>query len=114
MDEAGQWIMVLAAAAITYMWRGLGVMVAGRFSADSEMVRWIGYVAYAMLAGLFSRMILMPAGQLALVALEWRLGAALVAIASWRLAGRNVVVGTLAGVGFLIVLNFWGPAHPAV
>ncbi len=110
MDELGQWIMVLAAAAITYVWRALGVVVAGRFSADSEVVRWIGYVAYAMLAGLFSRMIVLPAGQLAEVPLVWRLGAVAVAIAAWRLAGRNVVVGTLSGVAFLIVLNFWGPA----
>ena len=110
MDELGQWVMVLAAAAITYAWRAMGVMVAGRFSADSEVVRWIGYVAYAMLAGLFSRMILLPAGQLAEVPLLWRLFAVAVAIAAWRLLGRNVVLGTLTGVAFLIVLNFWGPA----
>lgn len=113
MDGIDQWVMVLAAAAITYIWRGLGVVVAGRFGAGSEMVRWIGFVAYAMLAGLFSRMILLPAGQLAQVPLEWRLGVVVIAIAAWRLAGRNVVIGTLSGVAVLIVLNFWQPAFPA-
>ncbi len=113
MDEIGQWVMVLAAAAVTYIWRGLGVVVAGRFSADSEVVRWIGFVAYAMLAGLFSRMILIPAGQLAQVPLEWRLGAVAIAIVVWRLVGRNVVVGTLSGFAFLIVLNFWQPTFPS-
>lgn len=107
-DETGQWLMVLAAAAVTYLWRGLGVVVAGRFSADSEIVRWVGFVAYAMLAALFTRMILLPAGQLADVPLVWRLGVLAVAVAVWRFAGRNIVIGTLSGVAVLIALNYGG------
>lgn len=113
MDDIGQWVMVVAAAAVTYFWRGLGVMIAGRFSAGGEAVRWVGFVAYAMLAGLFSRMILLPAGQLVEVPLAWRLATVAVALLAWRLTGRNVFLGTCCGVAALIALNFWGAALPA-
>jgi branched-subunit amino acid transport protein len=108
MKELVPWLLVLGAAAITYVWRAAGVAVAGRFSADSAVVRWVSCVAYAMLAGLFARMILLPAGELAQVPLAVRLGAAVLAVAVWRAAGRNVFAGSCAGVALVILLTVLG------
>jgi branched-subunit amino acid transport protein len=108
MDGLAPWLIVLGGAAITYVWRALGVVVAGRFAPDGAAVRWVGCVAYAMLAGLFARMILLPAGQLAQVPLSLRVGAVLVAVVAWFLAGRSVFLGTCAGVATVIALMLWG------
>jgi branched-subunit amino acid transport protein len=108
MDGVWPWIMVLACAAVTYFWRAAGIVVAGRFSPDGALVRWVGCVAYAMLAGLFARMILIPAGQLAAVPLHWRIAALVVGVVVWRVAGRNVFLGTCAGVGAVMALTWWG------
>jgi branched-subunit amino acid transport protein len=106
--EATPWLIVLASAVITFALRASGVLVAGRFSPDGPLVRWVGLVAYAMLAGLFARMILLPAGQFAQVPLYWRLAAVALTLAVWRVAGRNVFLGTCAGVGAVILLTLYG------
>ena len=54
-----------AAVAVSYMWRALGVAVSGRIDPDSDLFLWIHCVAYAMLAGLVSRMLFLPSGALA-------------------------------------------------
>ena len=108
MDDYWPWIMVLACAAVSYFWRASGILLAGRFAADSPVVRWVGCVAYAMLAGLFARMILIPAGQLAAVPLHWRIASVVVGVIVWRAAGGNVLLGTCAGVGAVIALTWWG------
>ena len=108
MKEFTPWLLVLAAAAITYVWRAAGVVVAGRFAADSALVRWVSCVAYAMLAGLFARMIVLPVGQLATVPLAARVGATVLAIVVWRVARRNVFIGSCAGVAAVILLSLFG------
>lgn len=105
MNELTPWLLVLAAAAITYAWRAAGVVVAGRFSADSALVRWVSCVAYAMLAGLFARMIVLPVGQLATVPFAGRIGAMILAIVVWRIARRNVFIGSCAGVAAVVLLT---------
>jgi len=108
MKDLTPWLLVLGAAAITYVWRAAGVLVAGRFAPDGAVVRWVSCVAYAMLAGLFARMILLPAGQLAEVPLAARVGAMVIAIGVWLLARRNVFIGSCAGVGTVILLTIFG------
>jgi branched-subunit amino acid transport protein len=75
--------------------------------AEGPVVRWVGCVSYAMLAGLFSRMLLIPTGNLADVPLEFRLAAVALAIAGWLLFGRNVFIGACAGVGAIIGLTLF-------
>src|SRR5690606_17161719 len=38
-------LLVLACGLATYVWRGLGVLLSGRFSADGEFFTWAGCVA---------------------------------------------------------------------
>ena len=49
----------------TFIWRAFGVAVASRIDISSDLFQWFNCVAYAMLAGLITRVILIPAGALA-------------------------------------------------
>ena len=59
------WILLILCTLGTYAWRGLGVLLAGRLEPDSDLFRWVSCVAYAMIAGLVMRLIVMPGGPLA-------------------------------------------------
>ena len=65
--------LVMACGLSTYLWRGLGVLLSGRIRADGEFFRWAGCVAYAMIAGLTVRILLLPTGTLAFTPL-WAAG----------------------------------------
>ena len=58
-------LLVVACGLATYLWRGLGMLISGKVRMDSEFFVWAGCVAYAMIAGLTVRIILLPTGTLA-------------------------------------------------
>ena len=100
--------LVLACAAGSYVWRGLGVWVADRIDVESGWFRWITCVAFAMIAGLMARVILLPVGELAHTSLAQRLAGVAVAVLVFRIARRNLGVGVLAGAATLPVLGYLG------
>ncbi|MCB9959536.1 MAG: AzlD domain-containing protein [Rhodospirillaceae bacterium] len=97
MDEPFAWLTIAVAAVVTYMWRGLGVALAGRVAPDSKVLEWVTCVAYALLAGLVARMILVPVGPLAEVALWMRLAAIAACVGCYLAFGRRLLPGVLAG-----------------
>jgi len=96
------WIGVLLCAAATYAWRGLGVLLSGRLNPGSVLFQWVSCVAYALVAGLIARIIVMPSGLLSQTALADRLLTCVVALLAYRLARRNMFAGLLAGVVFFV------------
>ncbi|OGA48242.1 MAG: hypothetical protein A3F74_19675 [Betaproteobacteria bacterium RIFCSPLOWO2_12_FULL_62_58] len=100
------WLLVLACAVGTYLWRGLGVPLSGRIETDSELFNWIACVAYAMVAGLITRIIVMPTGMLAHSLLMDRLLACALALIAFHASRRNLFVGVGGGVLTLIVLGY--------
>ncbi len=98
------WIVCLAAAAVTYFWRGLGVALSGRIHPTDPVFEWISCTAYALLAGLVARMIVLPIGTLENVDAPVRIGTAAFALAVYFLFKRNLVAGILAGP---LALAFW-------
>ncbi|MGD1880264.1 MAG: AzlD domain-containing protein [Kiloniellaceae bacterium] len=103
------YVLVIVAGLATYFWRALGVTLSGRIDAGSRLFEWVACVAYAMLAGLIARMILLPNGPLAATAAADRLGAAVVALAIFFLTRRNIGLGVAAGAGALVLIS-WGRA----
>lgn len=99
------WLIVLACGLGTYAWRGLGVLLSGRIEVDSELFNWVACVAYAMVAGLIARIIVLPSGILALSPLPDRLVACALALAAYYLSRRNLFVGVGAGVLALIAFG---------
>ena len=91
------WIIVLASAAATFVWRALGVLVTRRIDANGALFRWITCVSYAMVAGLIFRMIVMPESELAEVSLPIRISAVAIAFAAYFAFKRRLVAGVLAG-----------------
>jgi branched-subunit amino acid transport protein len=90
-------LLVIACGLATYLWRGLGVLLSGRIAANGEFFNWAACVAYAMIAGLTARILLMPSGSLAEAPLWARLLACAAALAGYFLLRRNLLLGIVAG-----------------
>jgi branched-subunit amino acid transport protein len=97
-QTAEPWVLVLASAGATYIWRALGVILSGRIRVESELFDWVACVAYAMVAGLIMRIIVMPTGLLAQSFLIDRLLACTVALVAFYASRRNLFIGVLTGV----------------
>lgn len=100
-------LLALVCGAGTYLWRAGGVALSARIRPDSELFAWIGCVAFAMLAGLISRVVLLPSGALEHTSLWQRLGATAVALLVYFFATkRNLFAGVIASAVamFLILL----------
>ena len=99
-------VLVLICGVATYLWRGLGVALARTLDVDGELFRWVSCVAFAMIAGLMSRMILMPTGAMAATGLPERLAATACALlAYFVLTRRNLFVGVSAGALAIVALE---------
>ena len=99
-----EWLVLLGAIAATYVWRGLGVVLATRIDPNGAVFQWVGCVSYAMLAGLIARMTILPLGALAEAPLWVRLLAMAVAFFMFFAAGRRMFPAVFAGVAAFILL----------
>ncbi len=109
MEAEFFWAIVLACGVATFVWRGLGVLVARRIDANGAFFRWITCVSYAMVAGLIFRMIVMPSSELADVSLQVRIAAVAIAFGAYFLFKRRLVAGVLAGgLSLSAMVVFWG------
>ncbi|WP_029008533.1 AzlD domain-containing protein [Azospirillum halopraeferens] len=107
-DSPAIWAVLAAGAAVTYAARGLGVALSGRIDPAGAVFRWVGCVAYALLAALVARMILLPVGPLQETATGQRLLAVLAALAVFYAARRSVAAGAAAGTAMMIALAWSG------
>ncbi len=102
------WVVVILSGLATYLWRALGVAIAGRVNPQSEAFKLFTCVAYAMLAGLIARMIVLPEGVLAETPLAFRLIAVTAAVVVFFGFRRNLPLGTATGVGiFALLISVW-------
>jgi branched-subunit amino acid transport protein len=106
MKEHYPWLVIAAAALTTYAWRGVGVLLSGRIDLDSAVFRWVSALAYALLAALIARMIVLPIGPLAATALPDRLGAVAAAAAIFLLTRRNLLLGVTVGAVVMMALTY--------
>jgi branched-subunit amino acid transport protein len=106
VPDADLWgiAVVVAGAVATLIWRALGVTLSGRIKADSPVLDLIGCVAYALLAALVARMIVLPIGPLQATGLPVRLLAAAVAVVVFYVTRRSLLAGVVAGGGALALL----------
>ena len=75
----------------TYFWRAMAVVMSGKLTVESELFRWVECVAYAMVAGLMMRIVLMPSGVLAASPMADRIAGCIIALAAYRLFKRNQI-----------------------
>ncbi len=105
MSDATLAAIVLASGAGTYLWRALGVVLAGRIRTDGPLFEWVGCVAYAMIAGLMVRIVVLPTGVLAHAPLTGRLAALAIALVVYRATRRNLFLGVGAGFAVLVAVQ---------
>jgi branched-subunit amino acid transport protein len=99
----GETLLVVLCGLGSYLWRALGVLFSGRIRTSGPAFTWVACVAYAMIAGLAVRLILLPGGTLAASALGDRLAACAVAMAVYFVfTRRNLFFGV--GAGFLTMI----------
>jgi branched-subunit amino acid transport protein len=84
------WLLLTVCGLATYLWRGPGVLIASEIDARGALFTWVSCVAYAIIAGVVSRMLVMPTGALA---------------AYFWLTRRNLFVGVAAGAAALWLLR---------
>lgn len=101
---ADVWLLIVLATAATYASRLAGVIFVGRVAASGPVLQWVACVAYALLAGLVSRMLLLPIGPLALTTPSARIAGVAAAVAVWLAFKRNVLLGVVAGTATLALL----------
>ena len=104
MAEYWPWQLALVAGLATLKWRVLGVYFSGKLETTSPVFDWVSCVAYALIAGLVTRMIIFPIGTLQETSPEARLAGAALALVIFFAARRSVLMGTFAGVGLFVVL----------
>lgn len=109
MPDWQLWALVAACGAATYVWRALGAAIAGRVSPESETFRLFACIAYAMLAGLIARMVVLPVGILDETPLAMRLIAVGLAVAVFFASRRNLPLAVAVGVGVFALLNALWP-----
>jgi len=80
------------------------MLISGRVGMDSEFFIWAGCVAYAMIAGLAVRILLLPTGALAATPLPERLIACALALIVYFSSRRNLFVGIATGFVALVTL----------
>ena len=97
-------LLVVACGLATYLWRGFGMLLSGRVSMESDFFIWAACVAYALIAGLTVRIVLMPTGTLAATPLPERLVACAIALVVYFVVRRNLFVGIAAGFAALVTL----------
>ena len=100
------WLLLAACGVATYLWRGPGVALSASIDPRSRGFAWVACVAYATIAGLVSRMLLMPTGELAEIALwERAIGSAAALAAYFWMTKRNLFAGTVAGALALCLIR---------
>lgn len=100
------WLLLAACGVATYLWRGPGVLLSAGIDPRSRGFTWIACVAYAIIAGVVSRMLVMPTGELAEITLVERTAGSAAALAAYFwLTRRNLFVGIFAGASALWVLR---------
>jgi len=100
------WAVLIMASLGTFLWRGLGVLLSGRLDQNSAFFRWLTCVAYAMVAALVVRIIVLPVGMMVQMPLSLRLIAAGAALAI-MLVKKNALVPALLTGTLLTVFFSW-------
>ena len=72
MGDAYLWFLVMLAVLGTFSWRFLGVVIGDRIPKDSIWSLWINAVAYAMVAGVMTLLVVFPTGLVAEIGMGWR------------------------------------------
>ena len=99
------WILVLLAFLGTGFWRWLGIAIGDRIPQESLLSLWVNAVAYAMVSGVMTLIVVFPSGLVAETELSARLAALVVALSVMLWRGNMIIAVTSGLVAFLAVTH---------
>ena len=105
MDRPDPWLVLLLAIATTFVWRAAGTVTASRINPAGALFQWFNCLSYAMLAGLITRVILLPVGMLAETPAMDRMIAMGAGFAVFALFRRNVFAATVTAFAVFLALT---------
>lgn len=91
----------------TDIWRVLGVVLAGGIDENSEALVFVRAVATSLVAAVIAKLILFPAGSLAIAPVELRVIAAAAGFATFLASGKRVFFGIIVAEFCLIFGAWW-------
>ena len=103
MVDLKAWFGVFLAFFATFLWRVLGLVLAGRISSTGLLMRWINAVAYSMVAGVLMLILVNPTGILLTASLGARLSGLFTSIFVIY-AVRNIPLSM--GIGICVFVAF--------
>lgn len=89
-DPQSLWLVLGLATFGTFIWRAAGMAIASKIKANGDVFNWIACIAYAMLAALIARIMILPVGTLADTPMIDRLIALAVGFILFFLTGRTL------------------------
>ncbi|HEV2000032.1 MAG TPA: AzlD domain-containing protein [Xanthobacteraceae bacterium] len=95
-------LVILAGFLPTEIWRAAAVVLAHGLDEDSEWLIFVRAVATALVAGVITRIVLVPTGDLVAVPLAIRVGAVAIGFVVFFVARRSMLLGVLAGEAVMI------------
>lgn len=98
--------LFVAGFCATQPWRYLGVFLSRGIDEDAEILIWVRTVSTALVAGLVARMVLLPAGALASVPQNVRVGAFFIGICVFYLARKSLAAGVFSGAAALMLAQY--------
>lgn len=102
-------LLVLIGFLPNEIWRMLGLVFSHGLDETSEILQWVRATATAILAAVIAKLILFASGALAQIAIEVRVGAALIGVIAFLVLRRSVFAGVLAGEIALIAGGWFYP-----
>ncbi|MEL7544308.1 MAG: AzlD domain-containing protein [Pseudomonadota bacterium] len=99
----GYLLILVAGVAMTEPWRWAGVWLSRDLDLDSAVFRWVRAVSTALVAGLVTRLLVFPTGQLEGIPLGIRLGAFVIGIVVFLAFGKRLALGVICGAVALLV-----------
>ena len=100
-------LVILVGFLPTDIWRWLAVIFARNLDDDSELMIFVRAVATALVAGVITRLVLVPTGDLIAVPLAVRVGAVAGGFLAYFLARRSTLTGVLVGEGIMIAGTYF-------
>jgi hypothetical protein len=104
-------LVILAGFLPTDIWRWLAVIFARRLDENSELMIFVRGVATAMVAGVITRLVLFPTGELVSIPLAIRTGAVVGGFLVYFIVRRSVFVGVMAGEAIIIAGAYFATTH---
>jgi branched-subunit amino acid transport protein len=105
MDRPDPWLVLGLAMAATFVWRAAGTMIASRINPAGALFQWFSCLSYAMLAGLITRVIVLPVGMLAETPVMDRMIAMGVGFTVFALFQRHVFAATVTAFAVFLALT---------